>query len=404
MSFLKSVISGLSEGVSGLGEGVVNKFTGNILASKGTSGAKKDNTTQAVLNLVRNSKNNKSSQKNKKSSSPKNSQVAKLFKMEDKTDIFGPKVYKFTGYLVTLFILIIILFILLDKVTLYNSKNDFDINIRLSYKILITYVIIIFALLFQYYIINNNHESIIPTLSEIDEIINIFNILAVIFLTYFIYRQIKNIYSDCPLPNRTVCQKKGCTDGLSGCTKYYSLESSNCSYDDFSKFTNGSLTSTDSNITITSPSACSPSLSNFMTKNFEFKEKPPSPSPQPSPSPSPGPHEPSGVSGEDFKKYSELEQEIQSLREEIQDLSKKEQKTSNQIDIPGENKQANIECANDGVCPSESTGCNDQGMCEGFTQISLKEKLYLLNNNTYFNEATSLMDKLECLILNTFTN
>ena len=61
-----------------------------------------------------------------------------------KKSIFGFNTYRFTGYFITVFILLIILFILLDKVTLYDTpagtNEDLPLNIRLSYKIFINWV------------------------------------------------------------------------------------------------------------------------------------------------------------------------------------------------------------------------------------------------------------------------
>ena len=116
---------------------------------------------------------------------------AKSQAKSSKKSIFGFNTYRFTGYFITLFILLIILFILLDKVTYYEkSKDNGDIplNIRLSYKIFIAYIIVIFCLLFQFYILNDNYSVIYSQISIIDEILEIFNVLAIIFITYFIYK------------------------------------------------------------------------------------------------------------------------------------------------------------------------------------------------------------------------
>ena len=92
------------------------------------------------------------------------------------------------------------------------------------------------------------------------------------------------------------------------------------------------------------------------------------------------------------------------MRDKINDLSKDDNKLTSEVDIPSENKEANISCANDGICPSSSIGCNNQGMCEGFELISFEDKLKLLNNESNFDEACDLMDKLKTFILRTFTN
>ena len=143
-----------------------------------------------------------------------------------------------------------------------------------------------------------------------------------------------------------------------------------------------------------SPSKCL-SFNEFVNDNFEFKSKiPPSPTGNPPVN---------SQSGDLNKKYDELESEIQSLRDKINDLSK-EDKLRSEVDIPSENKEANISCANDGICPPSSIGCNNQGMCEGFELISFEDKLKLLNSESNFDEACDLMDKLKQFILSTFTN
>jgi len=308
-----------------------------------------------------------------------------------KKSIFGFNTYRFTGYFITVFILLIILFILLDKVTLYEKPIDggeeLPLNVRLSYKIFISYIIVIFGLLFQYYILNDNYAVIYSQISMVDEILIIFNVLAIIFITYFIYRQIENIYSVCPLPNKRVCESPGC-DGSYACKTYQSF--STCSADEYKNAfmtvnNNGSF----------SPGGCS-SFNDFVNDNFEFKSQiPPSPTGTPPVDPQPG---------DLNKKYDELETEIQSLRDKINDLSKDDNKLTSEVDIPSENKEANISCANDGICPSSSIGCNNQGMCEGFELISFEDKLKLLNNESNFDEACDLMDKLKTFILSTFTN
>lgn len=306
-----------------------------------------------------------------------------------KVSNFGFNTYRFTGYFITVFILLIILFIILDKVTLYDTppgtNENLPLNVRLSYKIFISYIIVIFGLLFQYYIYNFNDVDIKAKISMIDEILEIFNLLAIIFITYFIYRQIENIYSECPLPNKRVCETPGC-DGSYACKTYQSFSS--CSEDEYKnatmKVNNGKFT----------PGSC-PSFNEFVNNNFEFKSQIP-----PTPTPSPGTSQPGDLN----KKYNELESEIQSLRDKINDLSKEDNKLTSEVDIPSENKQANISCANDGVCPPSSIGCNDQGMCEGFELISFEDKLKLLNSESNFDEACDLMDKLKKFILSTFTN
>ena len=308
-----------------------------------------------------------------------------------KVSNFGFNTYRFTGYFITVFILLIILFILLDKVTLYDTpagtNEDLLLNVRLSYKIFISYIIVIFGLLFQYYILNANYAVIYSQISMVDEILIIFNVLAIIFITYFIYRQIENIYSVCPLPNKRVCESPGC-DGSYACKTYHSF--STCSADEYKNAfmtvnNNGSF----------SPGGCS-SFNDFVNDNFEFKSQiPPSPTGTPPVDPQPG---------DLNKKYDELETEIQSLRDKINDLSKDDNKLTSEVDIPSENKEANISCANDGICPSSSIGCNNQGMCEGFELISFEDKLKLLNNESNFDEACDLMDKLKTFILRTFTN
>ena len=312
-----------------------------------------------------------------------------------KVSNFGFNTYRFTGYFITVFILLIILFILLDKVTLYDTpvgtNEDLPLNVRLSYKIFISYIIVIFGLLFQYYIYNFNNVVIQAKISMIDEILEIFNLLAIIFITYFIYRQIENIYSVCPLPNKRVCESPGC-DGSYACKTYQSF--STCSSDEYKN----ALVEVDNNGKF-SPGSC-PSFNEFINNNFDFKSQIPT-----SRTPSPGTPK-TGINqlGDFNKKYDELETEIQSLRDKINDLSKDDNKLTSEVDIPSENKEANISCANDGICPSSSIGCNNQGMCEGFELISFEDKLKLLNNESNFDEACDLMDKLKTFILRTFTN
>lgn len=320
-------------------------------------------------------------------------QIAASQPKSSKKSIFGVNTYRFTGYFITLFILLIILFILLDKVTYYEKidNEELPLNIRLSYKIFVAYIIVIFCLLFQFYILNDNYSVIYSQISIIDEILEIFNVLAIIFITYFIYRQIENINNPCPLPNKKVCEVPDCK-GSYECKKYKSF--STCSKDEY----NNSHMTVD-NTGSFKPGKC-PSFNKFVSDNFDFR---PPLSPTLPPSTPETPQKIIPQTGDFNKKYDELELEIQSLRDKINDLSK-EDKLKNEVDIPSENKEANISCANDGVCPPSSIGCNDQGMCEGFELISFEEKLQLLNSENNFDEACDLMDQLKKFILSTFTN
>ena len=74
--------------------------------------------------------------------------------------------------------------------------------------------------------------------------------------------------------------------------------------------------------------------------------------------------------------------------------------------IPASNQYPNLICPNEpgGICSPGQTRCNDDGFCEGFSLISLQDKIDMqkrfkdLNNNSY--KANNLMNKLENYLLN----
>ena len=75
--------------------------------------------------------------------------------------------------------------------------------------------------------------------------------------------------------------------------------------------------------------------------------------------------------------------------------------------IPNNNQYQNLICPNEpgGICASGQTRCNNDGFCEGFALISLKDKIDMqkrfsdLNSNSY--KANNLMNNLETFLLNT---
>jgi hypothetical protein len=268
-----------------------------------------------------------------------------------------------------------------------------------------------------------------------------FNIIFIIGLSYFIYKQIDFIHLDCPEPNKRVCV------------------ANNNSINDIKDCPKGPFQCGDEFI---SDYSCGNNCKNNILNNFILTPPPPPPPPVSSCATFNASDCPENMvlvdnasqvpcfdincsytdccklpedKSENVLNIKQLindtfndlikddENRISTLETRINNLSPGEgipgppgpsgppgppgtPGSDTRPDIPSSNQYSNILCPNEpgGVCKDGVTRCNDDGFCEGFALISLKDKIDLklkykdLNSNSY--KANNLMNNLETFLLN----
>lgn len=359
--------------------------------------------------------------------------------------LFGPVTYKYLIYVI-LFLNSCCIFLLIFNKTIFykyqtNSKKfNVPVSVRLNKNVFYIYIFTLFLLILQIYTLKENYDDIVAQRGKYQVYFEIFNVLCILGLTYYIYTQIDFIHTECPEPNVRSCvanvnsninEIRRCPRGPFKCGnidfKEYDCKKSNCNNDIANNF-------------YLVPSAPPPPPPNTCA-NFD-----PSLCTDPS-----IPYNASGVcisasctvsdccaesTNERIDKYfTDLfdrlikgdEDRITTLEDRINNLSPGAgipgppgpegpagpmgppgtQGSDARPPVPPSNQFENILCSNEpgGLCKDGVSRCNDQGMCEGFSLISLQDKIDLklkykdLNNNAY--KADNLMNNLEKFLLNT---
>lgn len=402
--------------------------------------------------------------------------------------ILGPDSYNYLSYIILFFIIICIILLILNKSILYNDKDE-KVTIRMNKNIFYIYVFTLFLLILQLYILKDNYSIIVNSLTNYGKGIELFNIIFIIGLTIFFYEQISSLYSDCPYPNKEVCEPKGKPNEISDCEL---LEGPyKCGDPNYKPF-NIDVCDNISNIDEQSD-ACKDSIinNNFkftgildgdLTSCSSFSLKPI----QINTDESSITDLPDNLSNEDKMciriakdnninnnvantyKYNISDSEsipcinreggsikcgleccvvdgvpqedtliTKRIKEIVNDIFSNEHQIVEDIEqrlnnmspgsgipgppgppgppgisgsdsesIPNNNQYPNLICPNEpgGICAPGQTRCNDDGFCEGFALISLKDKIDMqkrfsdLNSNSY--KANNLMNNLESFLLN----
>jgi len=387
----------------------------------------------------------------------------KAEQLVDPTEIFGKTSFIYLTWVITFFIIIsIILIVVRKKEYSYKSNSDDDdgqpFYIHLPGESVYTYFFCLFLIMFQLYILNDKYDDIIgsPSWSGINMFFVIFNILALVGLTYFIYGEIGKLNmssKECIEPSRQVCildetkEDKWWAGGDSNCNSEFICNEKNahvihkeCIDNIQYKYEN----TTDNPEFKFTPTGTPCAKSHDLI--FSFNTPPlPTPAPEAEPAPEP-PGDPSapapapGPSGDpsapapapglgpgpgsapvqpgnwvSFSIFKELQDRVLSMTSGgtpgppgpvgppgPRGVDGNQGKSS----IPPSNENDNIVCK-DGVCPDGDTRCSDpDGYCEGFAIISLEDKIKLNNmtedygHNSY--KADILMNNLEEYLLNIF--
>ncbi len=359
-------------------------------------------------------------------------------------ELFGPTTYKYLIYVILFLNICSIILLTFNKSIFYKYQGNVEVDVRLNKNVFYIYIFTLFLLILQIYTLTRegNYDKIVGQRSKYQVYVEGFNILCTMGLSYYIYKQVDFIHTECPEPNKRVCvaNKNGpnpigdCPNGSYQCgnklLKTYDCKKSNCDNDISDNFYlipppppppppntcasfNASLC-TDPNMPYNASGICISSscsiedcckaetnartdayftdLFNRLIKSDENRIQvledrinnlspgsgipgPPGPAGPEGPA---GPMGPPGTPGSDSRPS-----------------------------IPPSNQFENILCPNEpgGLCKDGVSRCNNQGMCEGFALISLKDKIDLklkykdLNNNAY--KADNLMNNLENFLLNT---
>ena len=370
---------------------------------------------------------------------------------------FGPGTYKYLIYFI-FFLNISCIFLFAFNKTVFYKENNKEINIRLNTTIFYIYTFILFLIIFQIYLLNDNYDNILKNITNYQIFFEIFNIISLIGLSYYIYYQIGLINSDCSEPNRKVCvantvngNPNEINDCVNGPFKCANASISNYRFNDCSSYNNiNKLPDVD---------GIDPICRNKIFENFYLKLPPerencsdiqdsenfcrdsnyPVFVPdrmcvgeecttydccQAEPDPNTGlPID--SYRANIFALFTEFDQQD---REDIEDLQEKyanltpggsipgppgPEGPAGPPGIPGSDNRNNTASLNqqpfqcsDGT-PCARGKCDDDGRCvENFALISLEEKINLqnkykdLNNNSY--KARNLMNNLEQYLLNTF--
>tara|TARA_B100000900_G_scaffold387294_1_gene378392 strand:- start:2548 stop:3933 length:1386 start_codon:yes stop_codon:yes gene_type:complete len=358
--------------------------------------------------------------------------------------LFGPDTYKYLIYVILFLNSCCVFLLIFNKTIFYKYQTitkefNLPVSVRLNKNVFYIYIFTLFLLILQLYTLKENYDAIVEKRGKYQVYVEVFNVLCTIGLTYYIYTQIDFIHTECPEPNKRVCvannnntnQISTCPKGPFKCGniefKEYDCKQSNCDNDIANNFylipppppppppntcanfdpslcTDPSIPYNASGVCIsascTVSDCCAESTNERTDKYFTdlfdrlikgdedritaLEDRINNLSPgagipgPPGPSGPAGPAGPPGTPGSDPRPS-----------------------------IPPSNQFENILCPNEpgGICKDGQTRCNDQGMCEGFALISLRDKIDLklkykdLNSNSY--KANNLMNNLENFLLNT---
>ena len=99
---------------------------------------------------------------------------------------------------------------------------------RLNKNVFYIYIFTLFLLILQIYTLQKNYNAIVERRGKYQVYVEGFNVLCTIGLSYYIYKQIDFIHTECPEPNKRFCvaNKNGpndiltCPNGHFQCGKY----------------------------------------------------------------------------------------------------------------------------------------------------------------------------------------
>ena len=373
--------------------------------------------------------------------------------IDSKISVFGAGTFPITIYVISVLILIEIILIFMNKAVFYKKADGYDksqeIDIRLNNSIFYIYLLILFIYGLGLYIYNDNSEDIIKTTQQktkfvliIYLILSLFNLFGILFLTYHIYKQIRNINSPCPEPGMNVCLAKLCEPDDQNCvepeeieyTMFESCQSENdkidillsATEDPTDEGTEGSIRQKFTPDLTNDDNECEKEIFEFLKDNFIWQKaeedtEAPAPAPAPASAPAPAPEHTSSTLLSQDMSWIAQEVDLLHVQEEVKEIL-----DLLDVGIPGQGiagppgppgppgndgdmimgPQLPMSCDVDGDCPSEYNTCNNNGECEPFTLISLEEKINLKNkykdigHNSY--EADKLMNNLEEYLLKIF--
>jgi len=133
----------------------------------------------------------------------------------NKIGIFNPRTYKYLSFAITFISICCIILLLLNKNIFYSSPiftKTNEIDIKINSTIFYLYTSVIFLIILQLYILKENHSTMEFTIFF--KIINGLNIILVIGLSYFIYKEIHNLNDTCPNPKIRICKAASYGQGL----------------------------------------------------------------------------------------------------------------------------------------------------------------------------------------------
>ena len=387
---------------------------------------KKDRTKSSLLEGINKIKNFDENISSKQSKSRIRDELLDGKSVVNKYGIVGPGTYKYLIYVILFLNTCSIILLTFNENTFYKYQNNIPLYLRLNNNVFYIYIFTLFLLILQLYTLKENYDAILERRGKYQVYIEIFNILCTIGLTYYIYKQVDFIHTECPEPNikKCVANTIGNTNQISSCSKgpfqcgkinlkEYDCKKNDCDDDIAKNFylipeepppITDVITTSVTNLVSTSPTTT------------------PATTPKTTDSTTPSPL---GIPMETLReKFNEF---IKTDEGRIKDLEDTIKNFSSGIGMtgppgpPGEpgtpgndsrptppppNQFENILCPNEpgGICKDGQSRCNDKGMCEGFALISLQDKIDLklkykdLNNNAY--KAENLMNNLENYLLN----
>ena len=123
----------------------------------------------------------------------------------NKYEIFGPGTYKYLIYII-LFLNICSIFLLtFNKSIFYKYQGNVEVDVRLNKNVFYIYIFTLFLLILQIYTLQKNYNAIVERRGKYQVYVEGFNVLCTIGLSYYIYKQVDFIHTDCPEPNKEVC-------------------------------------------------------------------------------------------------------------------------------------------------------------------------------------------------------
>ena len=123
----------------------------------------------------------------------------------NKMGIFGPDTYKYLIYVILFLNICCIILLTFNKSTFYKFEDNQQVDIRLNKNVFYIYIFVLFLLILQLYSLKENYDIIVKNRGSYQPYIEGFNILCILGISYFIYREIDFIHTPCPEPNQKKC-------------------------------------------------------------------------------------------------------------------------------------------------------------------------------------------------------